>query len=306
MRIRLTQITISMITAILMVSSIGCPMISSDAGLPVMFRENVKFPVPADSLKYPLVTPTEEEEKGVLLRYKAQSDKYKYNSIFIMFSDIVENKGYKQAVQKSSEIVRFLPAPDGINLIRENETKWALASLCRRSLINSRGEFLRSIEIKPTGLEGETASLAEGDQFSSFENVSAGFGFPEDAIKIGQTGTSVIGQRWERSVQESKILWQLLGFSEVKGRRCAVFHYTGTGETKTQVESTNKILIDKFEQKGIFYFDYERGFEVEYLIWCTGERPLLRHHVIPGVGSTSKYDEEPSKYATFWQSSLAK
>lgn len=280
MRIRLTQIMTSVMAAIVIVSTGGCSGVWSDTGMPLVVREKVEFPVPTDSLKYPLTTPTSAEEKGVLLRYKLQPHKFKYNSQFIRFTEVVGDQGYKQT-QKSSEIVRYLPAPDRTNLIRENQVKFGLVGgMRRRSLISPRGGCLKSLDMKPTGFGSVTA----GDPFSSFETQSSDL-FPEDAVRADQTWTQYGQQQAKQFSQASNVIWQLLGFAQVRGHRCAVLQGTDIGMNVTETE-----IEDRYEHKVIFYFDYERGLDVESIVWRTGERISRR---------------KLSKYAMFWQTSLA-
>ena len=308
MQMKPTQIITSMIAATVMVSAGGCPGVWSDSGMPLIIREKVEFPVPADGSKYPLVTPTSEEEKGVLLRCKPEPRKHKYKTQMIFFTEVVGDEGYKQ-IQKSSEIVRFLPADDGTNLIRESEIKSGLTGGLRlRSLISPRGGCLKSLETKPTGFIGLTTRLFAGDQFSSFDNKTSDR-FPEEAARIGQTWTQVTQQRGKQSIQESGILWQLLGFADVRGRRCAVLQGAETGISRAHAgpNLTSKIIS---RSKTILYFDYERGLDIECVKWDSREKTLVRSIPIPSEDEPNKADilhreEGGSKDVMFWLISLA-
>ncbi len=243
----------------------GCPGIWSDTGLPILKRDKIEFPVPEDGLKYSLATPSNEEEKGILLRYKPQPKKLKYNSQFIKFTGVVGDEGYKQT-QKYSESVRFLPAPDGTNLIREGETKFGMVGGVRmRLLVSPRGGCLKSLEMKPIGFSGITTGLLAGDQFSSFEN-EASDRFPEEVVNIGQTWTQATRQQGKKSFQTSVILWRLMGFTNVRGRRCAVLKGVdmvfGVGDVVYNSISKSRSLHIM-----VLYFDYERGIDVESFTW---------------------------------------
>jgi hypothetical protein len=307
MRIRLTQIMTSVMAAVVMVSNGGCPGVWSDTGMPLVIREKIELPVPVNGLKYPLTTPTSEEEKGVLLRCKPQPRKFKYNSQLIMYTNVVNEKGYKQT-QKSSEIVRFLPAPDGTNLIRESETQFGLVGGHRQRLLMSpRGGCLKNLGVKLTGFGGMTTRLLAGDQFSSFES-EASDQFPKEAVRIGQTWTQDSHQQAQYSYQASLILWRLSGFAEVNGRRCAVLQGTDVGITGTIVKPdfTSKTISSRIT---VLYFDYERGLDVECITWGPMEKTSRREITVPSEDDLSKpvtfhTDEEESTNVMFWQTSL--
>lgn len=295
MKVKLGQIILSLIAACLVVFLSGCPGVWSNTGLPILNREKIEFPVPVGGLKYSLDTSTSEEEKGILLRYKPQTKKLKYDSQFVMFTDVVGDEGYKQT-QKSSEVVRFLPAPDGTNLIRDGETKFGMAGGVRiRLLVSPRGGCLKSLEMKPTGLSGVTTGLLAGDQFSSFEN-NASDGFPEEKVRIGQTWTQVTMQQGKQSIQTSGILWRLVGFTNVRGRRCAVIKGADIVDSVADAE-LNFISKIKSVHVMVLYFDYERGIAVESYTWG----PMVKTLETPGQVESNL---EPTTDFIFYQSVL--
>jgi hypothetical protein len=297
----------SVMAAVVTVSLCGCSGIWSNTGMPLVIREKVEFPTPANGLKYPLTTPTSEEENGVLLRCKPQTRKFKYNSQFIMYTNVVNEKGYKQT-QKSSEIVRFLPAPDGTNLIREGETSFGLVGGHRqRLLMTPRGGCLKNLGMKLTGFGGMTTRLLAGDQLSSFE-IEGSDRFPEEAVKIGQTWTSDSHQQAKYSYQASKFFWRLSGFAEVRGRRCAVLQGTdvGIGGTAGKLNFTTETISAR---RTVLYFDYERGLDVECITWGPMEKTSKREITVPSEDDPRKAvtfhtDEKSSMGAMFWQTSL--
>ena len=115
----------SMTAATVMVLFAGCSEGRFDSPVPQVGRQHIELPVPDDGLKYPLTTPTDQEKAGILLRCRAQPHKLRCDSQTIRFMDVVGDEGYRKT-ERYSEFVRFVPAPDGTNLIREGETKLGL------------------------------------------------------------------------------------------------------------------------------------------------------------------------------------
>ena len=288
----------SMTAAIVTVSFAGCPGGRFDSPVPQVMRQRIELPVPDDGLKYPLGTPTDQEKSGILLRCKAQPHKLKYDSQTISFTNVVGDEGYRKT-ERYSEIVRFVPAPDGTNLIREGETKLGLLGGLRVGiLISPRGACLKTLEARPTGYAGLATSVLPHEQVSFAADTTARF--PEKPVRIGQAWVQSSREEAKHPAREpslqdrfhffghSATLWQFLGVADVRGRRCAVLQGTGQGLSTTDFGTdlppemtrgtggglsgagsvivwSNLIRQITSKRSTIVYFDYVEGIDVEYI-----------------------------------------
>jgi hypothetical protein len=283
-------------------------------------RRRIELPVPDDGLKYPLGTPTDQETSGILLRCKAQSHKLKYDSQTIRFIDVVGDEGYRKT-ERYSEIVRFVPAPDGTNLIREGETKLGLLGSLRVGiLISPRGACLKTLEPRLTGYAGLATSLWPREQVSFAADTTARF--PEKPVRIGQAWVQTSREEAKHPAREpslqdrfhffgySATLWQFLGVADVRGRRCAVLQGTGEGLSKTDsgdalppemntrgtggglsgadIVGLNLIRQITSKRSTIVYFDYVEGIDVEYIASGPDVNTMLRP-----IGARDK--DDPNK-----------
>jgi len=277
----------SMMAAIVTASFSGCSEVHFDSPVPQVGRQRIELPVPDDGLKYPLGTPTDQEKTGILLRCKAQPHKLRYDSQTISFMDVVGDEGYRKT-ERYSEIVRFVPAPDGTNLIREGETKLGLLGSLRVGvLISPRGACLKTLEARPTGYAGLATSLWPREQVSFAADTTARF--PEEPVRIGQAWVQTGREEAKHparkpSLQDrfhffgiSATLWRLLGVADVRGRRCAVLQGTDTKASATDW-GWNLIREIKSKRSTIVYFDYLHGIDVEYI----ASGPMVETFRTPG------------------------
>lgn len=264
----------SMTAAIVTALFAGCSEGRFDSPVPQVGRQHIELPVPDNGLKYPLGTPTEQEKAGILLRCKAQPHKLRYDSQMISFMDVVGDEGYKKT-ERHSEIVRFVPAPDGTNLIREGETKLGLLGGLRVGiLISPRGACLKTLEARPTGYAGLASGSLPHEQVSFAADTTARF--PEDPVRIGRewvqagyeetkhTASKASLQDPFHSFGMSATIWRCLGVADVRGRRCAVLQ--GTEEKVTKTDWGFDLIREiKSQRSTIVYFDYVEGIDIEYI-----------------------------------------
>ena len=227
--------------------------------------QTIAFTNVPDILHYKNLEPNSFEKEGINLRWYQQNKVLEYLDQLQIYTRITAGKGVAVNVDKTRKVI-FSPgtAIDNFLISTETKSKDLTETSSEQLMMNNRGEILKFIT-------GEFQSRKGLIKILSWTRTPI---FPEKPVKIEQSWFYIETMKiklesfWlTRKVEgpdKIKVHCKLVGFAELKGRRCAVIETRAVNtknENYTALFKTMKLNIKTHLSEKIF-FDYKRGLEI--------------------------------------------
>lgn len=243
--------------AVLLLFITGCASLNTERA--------VVFTDVSTVLHYKNVESDAFEKDGLRLRLYQQNKVLKYIDQLQVYTQITGEKGVAVNIDKTRKII-YSPGTSIDNFLITTETKSKDLSETSKEqlLMSNRGEIMKFIT-------GEFQSQKGLIKILSWTRTPI---FPEKIIKTGHVWSYMetikikLESFWiTRNVEgpeKIKVNCKLVGFAELKGRRCAVIEtqaVNSKNESYTALFKTMKLNIKTHITEKIF-FDYKRGLEI--------------------------------------------